>query len=308
MDFLRLIRYPNLLMLALMQFIFRYGFYDLQGVVPALFDYQFVLLVISTVSIAAAGYIINDINDQATDHDNKPSKVIVGTRISETVAFKWYVALNILGVGIGFFLSHAIGRPWFTIIFMVLVILLYQYSQSWKRMMLLGNLTVSLLIFISVMILGVFDLFPILTPGNRPYLSVIFGVLLDYAVFGFVITLIREIIKDLEDVDGDYNQGMNTLPIALGVKRTAQVAFYLSIIPAVLVLVYVYKYFFETNLIYALAYSIIFVAAPLIYLLIKLWNASTKKHFAHLSFILKMIMFFGIISILVVSLNLRNNA
>ncbi len=295
-------------MIAGMQIIFRYGFYRMQGVVPALFDYQFALLVLSTLCIAAAGYIINDINDQATDRENKPRRMIIGNRISESIAFNWYVGLNIAGVAIGFFLSHAVGRPWFTLIFMIMVLLLYQYSLNLKRTLLLGNLAVAFMVFLSVMILGIFDLFPILTTGNRAYLSVIFGVLLDYAIFAFIINLVREIVKDLEDVDGDYNQGMNTLPIAAGVKRTARAVFWLSLIPVALVLFYIYQYFFNTGLMYAVVYSLILVAAPLVYFSIKMWDASSKKDFSHLSLVLKLIMLFGIISILIVSYNILNHA
>src|SRR6476620_9788540 len=101
-DFLKLIRYQNLLMLAFMQLLFRYGFLKLQNAPLSLADWQYVLLVLSTVLIAAAGYVINNIFDQRTDQQNKPHDVIVGKKISENAAYKIYAALNISGVAIGY--------------------------------------------------------------------------------------------------------------------------------------------------------------------------------------------------------------
>ena len=82
---------------------------------------------------------------------------------------------------------------------------------------------------------------------NQAYLGVVFRILIDYAIFAFIINLLREVTKDLEDVDGDYNSGMNTLPIALGVGRTSKLIFWLSLIPSVLLLWYINKYFLHTS-------------------------------------------------------------
>ena len=73
----------------------------------------------STILIAAAGYVINDILDQETDHDNKPNYVIIGKSISEKAAYNFYFILNITGVGIGFYLSNVIMRPGFSSIFIL---------------------------------------------------------------------------------------------------------------------------------------------------------------------------------------------
>src|SRR6218665_2372627 len=103
MKFLKLIRYKNLLMLAFMQLLFRYAFLKQQNIPLALADWQYGLLVLSTVLLAAAGYVINDIFDVATDSINKPNKVIIGKGISETRAYNIYIGLNIIGVAIGFY-------------------------------------------------------------------------------------------------------------------------------------------------------------------------------------------------------------
>lgn len=303
MDFLKVIRFKNLLMLALMQLIVRYGFLEFQSVSLALTDWQFALLVLSTICIAAGGYLMNNIFDTETDLYNKPQHVVIGTKISETAAYNYYIAFNIIGVGIGFYLSNTINKPSFAILFVAIAATLYLYASSFKKYLLIGNILIATLLSISVLIVGVFDLLPNITLENQAVMGMLFKVLLDYAIFAFIINLLREIVKDLEDVNGDYNQGMNTLPIALGVERTAKVAFYFSIIPLAALLYYINEYLF--NLLYATIFTLVFIAAPLIYFCVKMFSARTQKDFGHLSAVLKLILLFGIISILIISLNIK---
>ncbi len=306
MNFLKLIRYPNLLMLAFMQLIFRYGFLKLQNIPLALNDWQYGLLVLSTVFIAAGGYVINNIFDQDTDNDNKPNNVIVGKSISETNAYSIYVALNISGVSIGFYLSNVIAKPGFAALFILIAATLYFYAINWKQMLLIGNFIVALLLSFSVIIIGIFDLFPVVNQSNQPLMANLFSILIDYAVFAFMINFIREIVKDLEDVNGDYNQGMRTLPITLGISRTAKVVSILSFIPVCAILLYINNYLMP--LLFVTIYMLLFVVGPLLYFSIKIWSASSQKEFHVLSLLLKWILLFGILSILVISLNMKYNA
>ena len=308
MKYLKLIRYQNLLLLAFMQFVFRYGFLKWQNVPLSLADWQYALLVLSTVLIAAGGNVINDIFDQETDEDNKPEKVIVGNTISEAMAYNIYVALNITGVGIGFYLSNVIMKPGFATIFILIAALLYLYATSLKQMLLVGNLIVALLLSFSVIIIGIYDLFPATYDGNREEMSTLFSILIDYATMAFIINFIREIVKDLEDVNGDYNQGMNTLPIVFGVQRTAKLVFGLGFIPLLILLYYTNSYFAANNLYIMTIYMLAFVVGPLLYFTIKIWSAKTKKDFHHLSNVLKLVIFFGIVSIAVVAYNIKHHA
>lgn len=308
MQFLKLIRYQNLLLLALMQLIFRYSFSKLQNIPLALADWQFGLLVLSTVLIAAAGYVINDIFDQDTDNDNKPDKVIVGKSISESKAYNIYAILNIAGVAIGFYLSNVILKPSFATIFILIAAALYIYATSLKQMLLLGNIVVALLLSFSVIIIGIFDIFPATDGENQQFMASIFSILLDYALFAFIINFIREIVKDLEDVNGDYNQGMQTLPIVLGISRTSKLVSVISLIPIALLLIYINEYLFTNNLFIATIYGFVLVLAPLILFSIKMWIAKSKEDFHSLSTLLKWILFFGIVSIVVINLNIRYNA
>ncbi|WP_089354542.1 geranylgeranylglycerol-phosphate geranylgeranyltransferase [Flavobacterium sp. ov086] len=308
MIFLKLIRYKNLLMLAFMQVLFRYAFLKQQNIPLALSDLQYGLLVLSTVLLAAAGYVINNIYDVATDTINKPNDVVIGKGISETLAYNIYIGLNITGVAIGFYLSNVILRPGFATIFILIASMLYFYSTTLKQIMIVGNIVVALTLALSVIIIGVFDIFPATNSENQAQMASLFSILMDYALFAFMINFIREIVKDIEDVNGDYNQGMNTLPIAIGVSRTAKIALGFAIIPFILCLLYINTYFLKNNLIFVTLYAFAFVLAPLLYFIVKIFDAKTPKEFHHLSTVLKMILFFGILSILVITLNIRYNA
>jgi len=308
MDYLKLIRYQNLLMLALMQLLFRYGFLNFQSIPLALNDWQYLLLVFATVMIAAGGYVINNIMDQGTDNDNKPNQVIVGKNITEVKAYNVYFLVTVLGVGAGFYLSNVIAKPGFAAIFIVISATLYLYATSLKQMLLIGNFVVALLLAFSVIIIGVFDLLPVINPENKVVMADLFSILLDYAIFAFVINFIREIVKDLEDVNGDYNQGMNTLPIVLGIKRTSKLVLVLSLIPLVMVVLYIKNYFFSYNLYFATIYALICIVAPLIYFPVKMADAKNSKDFNHLSTVLKLVILFGLFSIAIVTYNILHHA
>lgn len=306
-NFLKLIRYQNLLMLALMQLVFHFVFFKNQPELElALSDVQFVLLVIASICIAAGGYVINNIMDQETDDFSKPENVIVGKHISEGMAYNIYVAFNIIGVGIGFYLSNIIQKPMFSAVFIIVAGTLYMYATSLKQNLLIGNIIVALLLSFSVIIIGIFDLYPITHEGNQLQMATLFSILLDYALFAFMINFIREIVKDIEDMDGDYNSGMSTLPILLGKERTAKIAFGLTFIPIALLIYYMNENLMEVQLV--IFYLLLFVLAPLLYFLIKIWNAKSKKDFKHLSLILKLVLFFGILSVVAITLNIKFNA
>lgn len=306
MSFLKVIRYQNLILLALMQLVFRYGFLESQSIPLALNDWQFALLVLSTVCIAAGGYLINNIFDRGTDEINKPNDVVIGKQISESMGYNLYIALNIVGVGIGFYLANAVYKSSFSAVFIIIAATLYVYANGLKQTLLIGNIIIALLLSLSILIIGIFDLLPMIVPENQAGMGVIFKILIDYAVFAFIINFIREIVKDLEDVNGDYNQGMSTLPIVLGVTRTAKVVFGLSFIPLGLIIYYINENLFSNDLYYASAYGFLFILAPLLYFTIKVFSAKNQKDFHHLSNVLKFVIFFGILSIAVINLNIKH--
>ena len=308
MNFLQLIRYKNLLLVALMQLIFRLGYLEQIKIPLSLFYWQYTLLILATVLIAAGGYVINDIFDQETDAINKPNKTIVGNYLSEAKAYNLYAALTIAGVGCGFILANSVAHPNFAIIFVLIATLLYFYASTLKQIALIGNIMASALVAFSVIIIGVFDIFPNTFEINRPQMSVAFAILMDYAKFAFIINLVREIIKDIQDVKGDKEQGMKTLPIAIGIKKTSKIAFVLLLIPTLYLFYYLNNYLFANNLFYGILYMFVFVIAPMILGLVRLWNAKETNDYSQISTLLKWIMFFGIISVAVITYNIKHHA
>ena len=303
MKYLKLIRFQNLLMLAFMQLVFRYLFLAQSYVDLALTDFNYILLVIATVCIAAGGYAINNIMDQDTDKIAKPQNRVVGISISETVAYNWYIGLTIIGVGIGFYLSNVIYKPTFASMFILVATLLYMYATSFKQIPVLGNVVVALMLSTSIIIIGLFDILPAIDMDNRFRMKEAFDILMHYAIFAFIINLIREIVKDMEDMDGDYQSGINTLPIAIGIQKTKIIVGILTVLSIGILAYYVNSNLFELD--YVVYYAMIVIVGPLIYLGVKLLNATTKKEFHHLSLVLKIILFFGILSVAVIVYNLK---
>jgi 4-hydroxybenzoate polyprenyltransferase len=296
MNYLKLIRPVNLLFIAMVQLFLKYGLFQPFGIDITLNALGFSMLIIATVCIAAGGYVINDIYDVDIDSINKPTKVIVGKKISEKAANRFYIALNVIGVGIGFYLSNMIGRPGFAALFIVISALLYLYASYLKSMLLVGNLLISVLVALSIIIVGLFDLLPVITDQNRATQSTIFSILLDYALFAFLLNFIREIVKDMQDINGDKNGGMNTLPIAIGRKRTIMIVFVLGALTMAAVIAYMYVFLYDKQ--WTVLYFLLLIIAPLLLFCVKAWTADSTKDYRFLSLLLKWIMFFGMGSIL----------
>ena len=296
MNLLNLIRWKNLLMIGIVQLLIKYSLLEPFGVNTSLDTLGITLLILASLCIAAAGNIINDIYDVETDLVNKPNKVIIDKSISEKTAYNLFIAFNITGVGIGFYLSHLVGKSAFFSVFVIISVLLYIYATYLKRTLLIGNIIISILVSLSIIIVGLFELLPVITPQNQATQLTFFNIIFDYAVFAFVITLLREITKDLEDIDGDYKAGMNTLPIAIGRERASKVLFALSLIPIAMVSYYVINYLYKSQI--AVGYFLLFIIGPLVYVSVKLFSAKVKKEYHHISLILKLSMFFGMLSLL----------
>lgn len=288
-----------------MQLVFRYGFLKLQDIPLSLTHWQYGILVLSTLFIAAGGYIINDIYDVDADIINKPKKVYINTFINEDNAFNLYLFFTIFGVIMGYYLCYVIQQPSFIVIFITIASLLYFYATTLKKIALLGNFVVALVLMLSVLIIGVFDVFPATWDGNQVRMALIFEILIDYAIFAFLINFIREMIKDLEDIKGDYNQGLRTLPIIFGLERTTKLVFALVVFAIVAVIYYTNQNLMENNLLVAMGYIFLTVLGPLLYVLIKILKSKTRKEFGQLSRVLKAVIFFGILSITVITLNIK---
>lgn len=296
--FLRLIRWKNLLLIIYLQILLKFSLFSSFEIPTNLSVFQFVTLLFSLILITAAGYIMNDIFDLKSDIINKPKKVIIGNQFSIESAQHLYLIINTLGIVLGIGLSLFIQKPSYSFIFMGASLLLYFYSKTLKSKPLIGNIAVSFLVAFSIITLCLFDLnFAIQSEDHH----LVKYIMLLLAFFAFLISLVREIVKDIEDVNGDYNLRMNTLPILLGVARTKRIVAFLCLFPLGLLLFIVVKYAAIYKVI--ILYLLLFALVPLLYVAMKLLSAKTKKDFKKLSMFLKIIMFLGINSLLIFSLN-----
>lgn len=295
MKYLKLVRWQNLLMLAATQLIIKYYLFEPFNIAITLNDFGFALLVISTLFLAAGGNVINDIFDREIDIVNQPKKQLIGKNISEKTGYNLFLVFNIIGVGIGFYLSNLIQRPEFAAIFIGISALLYLYSSYIKSYAVVGNLLISVLVAMSIIVVGIFDLMPAITTYNQQSQLTLFSILLDYAIFAFLINFIREIVKDQQDINGDYKAGLKTLPILLGQERVNKIVFALLLLPLAASIYYIYTYLYAQTL--AVIYVLVLIVAPLLYGMVRIWTAKTPKNYQLISTILKMILVFGILSL-----------
>jgi 4-hydroxybenzoate polyprenyltransferase len=267
---LRITRFWNLVIIGLAQY---FTVYFLAS--PELIgDWRLALLTLSTMIIAAAGYIINDYYDIKIDLINKPQRVVVGRDIPRRYALLMHTALSFLGVAAGFVLSWKIG-----VINFFSAFLLWWYSNSLKRQPFVGNLAVAFLTALSIFVI------PFLYPTTNIVYVLIYG------AFAFQATLLREIIKDIEDLKGDNTFGCRTLPIVWGLRRTKNVIYGLT--AAFLALVVGLHVSVEPL---PIDYFSVFLFAPLAWLVIQTARADTKKDFSRLSVVCKVIMLLGVFS------------
>ncbi len=287
-EFLQLIRFKNLLMIILVQSIF-YLALDLN--IDLL---SFFLLLQSTVFLAAAGNVINDFFDVKADRINKPNKVLVGNKISGKVVLVLYFILNFFGVISGLVLSYISNKISYGLIFIIISLVLFLYSKSLKRMAFVGNITVSFFIVLSIYLVYIFSSIHFSDFNQNNFKRNVF---LTYAGFAFLFTLIREIVKDIEDVNGDIAMKMNTIPILIGRKRTQNLLFYVSFIPFILIILLTSI----VNNIILSVYSIVMLILPLSYFTYHIRDVKSKKELHKLSMLLKLIMLFGIFSILILA-------
>ena len=294
-SFLNLIRWKNLLFIAITQLLIKFVFFENMGAETMLNNIEYALLIFVNIALAAAGYIINDLNDVKADNINKPHKSYIDKGISEKLAFNWFLIFNISAVLIGFYLANIIGYPAFAALFIMCSALLYIYSTYLKFVPLAGNIAVSLMVGGVAILPGIFDLLPAITPLNQEKQAFLFFTLLDYAIFAFLVNLLREMVKDQEDIKGDYNVGINSLPILLGHSRTNKIIFTIGILPVAALVCYIYNYIFDDT--FLVLYTLILILGPLLYFQIRILEAKKKKEYTHLSLMLKIILFFGLISI-----------
>lgn len=316
--FSRLIRLPNLAIVLVTQYILQYfilipALQYCHIFAPTLGKREFFLLVLSTILIAASGYIINDIEDREIDALNKPEKQIIGKLITVEMGYQLYASVVALGLLISIYLAWFIRDFGQLLLYPLAVVMLWAYSKWWKKQAFIGNLVVSIFCaFVAGIVLyaerGSFALFwkeywfKLHNAGFSTYTeggAKAVQVFADYMWFGFFSTLFREIVKDLEDVEGDAAQGCHTLPIVAGVK-VAKIAAFLAAFLFLYKTFLFLKFQYLTNNFMGIYAFIIGIIIPILYACFLLFKANEKKDYSFLSKLAKFIMLSGLIYLIFV--------
>lgn len=303
--FFRLIRWPNLLFIVITQLLFFYCVYAplLKEFPTPNYQLLFFFLVAASLLIAAGGYSINDYFDIQIDIINKPDKIVINKYIKRRWAIIWHLIFSTLGVFISFYISLKTDNWWILLINFFCVLLLWFYSTTFKRKLLSGNIIIAALtawVIIAVYLFAGADVFSFKGWAQESVdfnVRRLFKFTLLYASFAFIMTLIREVIKDLEDMEGDRKYYCTTMPIIWGVPA-AKVFTAVWIVVCIAALGIVQLYAWQSGWWLAALYILILILLPLVYMLRKLYKAGTAAHYKALSTIVKIVMLFGIMSML----------
>jgi 4-hydroxybenzoate polyprenyltransferase len=304
--FLKLVRIENLIMIALTQILLRY--FVLQkvlnqyGIALELNDTLFFLVVLSTVLIAAAGYIINDYFDMKTDLINHPETVVVGKIIKRRLAIILHITFTLVGVIIGMYAALKTGYLRLAIFHIVAAGLLWFYSTNFKRQLLIGNIVVSILTAAVAFMPFVYEmgLMQKIHPGfaqmNKDAVLSCFKITFIFSLFAFITSFAREMIKDMEDYKGDAATGGHTMPIVWGMHSSKLNVFFLIVISVILLLFVIYNTFKFYRIIINVNTIYIFLGLilPLTILALLTLKAKESKQFKNASLLLKLIMLTGL--------------
>ncbi len=306
-SFLKLIRLKNLIIVAFTQLLVKFSLIN-----PFLDDFilsnnQFYLLVLATIFITASGYIINDIYDVKTDKINKDQKRIIGKSINSRNAISWYIFFNLIGLGLGCYIAYLVKKPLFSLIFFYCIFTLWTYSKRMKSSFLLGNLQVSLLTALSIFNVALFDLIPNGINKTNGELM-IFKIILTYTAFAFITTFIREMIKDIEDMEGDKKIQAKTLAITYGVEKTKWISLVFTILTFLGIAYFQYFQYSIYSSEFEYEFSIwgvnkitifytCFLQIMFLFLGYKIYTSKLKYDFYFISQLCKIVMVIGILSI-----------
>ena len=301
--FLKLVRWPNLLFIALTQILFYYCILPFvyrgtfQTTYRILSEFNFYLLVIASTFIAAAGYIINDYFDLNIDRVNKPAQLIIERYIKRRYAILLHIVISFSGLVLSAYVGYKTRNVYIPLFNLLSIIALGFYSTTFKKKLLVGNIIISLLTawVILVIMLAEYKRDAIAIDNN--ILTKLLKVSFLYAGFAFIISLIREVVKDMEDIQGDSKYNCQTMPIVWGIPVSKVfTAVWICVLAGILIIVQFYVW----NLGWWLSslYCIALILVPLIWILRKLYDARTSVDYHQLSGAIKTVMLTGIISMI----------
>ncbi len=298
----RLVRIPNLAMVFLSMYLMRWSIVlpilDLMGFEMQMPEFTFFLLVLSTVCITAAGNVINDYHDVSVDRFNQPDRVVIDKFIGRRSAIILHFALNSVGIILGVYVSFYHHLFWLSPIFIIVPVGLWLYSTIYKHRVFVGNFLISVVTAMVPLLVVLFE-YPLICRVNQDVLiefpdmfhPILYWVGL-FAAFAFVTNLIREIIKDAEDIEGDKEVGSKTIAVVYGLKVSNILALILVLV-SLIGLALIFILFLRDWL--SLTYFVVFLALPLIILFVQLLRVKDSKGYRRLNHLTQIIMLAGLV-------------
>ncbi|HBZ34001.1 MAG TPA: hypothetical protein DEO38_02755 [Bacteroidales bacterium] len=302
-NYFRLVRYKNLLFLALalwcmhrcvaIPILASYGF-SAESV--PLSTWHFALLVIAVLCIAAAGYAINDYFDVKIDAINHPVNRLVGVSIDRQTAARIHQVLSVIGIICGLTVSADLRSMMLAVIIILVPGMLWFYSASYKRQFLIGNIIIALATSLAILLMAIAHIAALKHQyGNEilmqtPIVPALYTYIGCFALFAFLITLIREIIKDMEDQAGDREMECRTVPIVLGDTKTKIVVISLILITIAILCLIISK---QANNATTWRYMAIGIMLPMIILAIITAMAKNTTEYHNAQQLTKYIMAIG---------------
>lgn len=300
-NYIKLLRIPNLIFIALIQFLMHFCVvtpvlksYEIE---PSMSVFQLILLVIATSFIAAGGYIINDYFDVRIDEINRPDTRIVGKSLTRKQTMTFYQIISGIGVLAGLVLCYYAQSLTYAFIFLMTLGLLWFYSSSYKRQIVIGNLIISVLAAMVPFIVALFEnRFLLLEYGlseEMLYLNTsIMYWMGGFAFFAFIWTFIREVIKDMEDEKGDREMECHTFPVVLGMSKT-KIILYVLILIALLLGGYIVFLVVPLEGSLSWRYYLSGIGIPALVLIYLIYKARSKGDYHLCAQVTKVIMFIG---------------
>lgn len=299
MPLLNLIRWKNLLIILLTEAVIKFAlmdyFFASSGLSYRMTNEIFVLLALSSIFIAAAGYIINDINDVEIDSVNNKNRPLVSGDIKISTANILLYAFNIIGVVLAFYVAFETKKIGLAAVQLFVMALLYGYSNFYKCSKLVGNILVSLTTALVPFLIWIYTIYDVLAQGfmfsydlRWMHLSVGF-----YMLFAFLSNMVRELLKDKEDADADMVNDCNTWAASVSARSLKSLILFILLL--LIILLVAYQYFFPISILFRSSLSLIYTAI-FAYVIPKLYKANTKGDYYKLSVVMKIIMLIGVIS------------
>ncbi len=295
-------------MIAVTQLLFKLTFLhpfstqDEAGAFSSFKASHFLILIVSSLLIAAAGNVINDYFDRNIDEINKPEKKIIDKLIKRRWAIVMHIAFSLIAILLGFYVDSQTPVFWLGFSNTICVLLLFAYSISLKKKLLLGNVLISLLTAWVILVCFLCYYRSLSCIHCEPFewaaqLRRFMRISFLYAGFAFVISLIREVVKDMEDIEGDKKYSCKTIPIAWGIPASKVfVAVWLVVLIGMISILQIYVW--QLGWYWSIGYAVVLIIAPLLWTLRNLYLAKVPKDYHQLSTVIKMVMLAGLVSMI----------